>query len=180
MMKMMKKNTTMTTTETLDKILAPLPGRVLDLSEHHSEEGITPGMKMIAPSRPGGQCIMLNATYNNYTITNHYRSKAQIDENEKLRKENKRIQEALSDVNRKYKASKHIIEKILPLLNSVDISRLDTQSLCDLNILQDKWCELKRKSTCTSSSSRSSSPMSEERECNYDNIEHVKKKSRIL
>lgn len=122
----------------LQKYLKPPKSMILDHSEEYREEGLTPGLRFIQTGDPTRN-ILLNATYNNYTITNHYRSREQIKANKRLKKTQKTVDEAYHRLAKKYKASKKLLNRAMPLLSFVDIDRLDEESRESIIDLNQKW-----------------------------------------
>lgn len=92
----------------------------LALCESTKNEGYSPGLRVIEGSMPN-QSILLNATYNNYTITNHYRSKEQIEANCDLERQ-------LDVMNKKYQATKQLLWTAAQLVNHVPIETLDAET----------------------------------------------------
>jgi hypothetical protein len=122
----------------LEKYLAPPKSMVLHHTEEYKEEGITPGLRFLPTANPS-QSILLNATYNNYKITNHYRSREQIETNEKLKKRQKKADEAYIALQRKYTAAKKLLNRTMPFLSFVDMDRLDEEDTQTIIELKEKW-----------------------------------------
>lgn len=116
---------------TLTKFMKPRPGMTLCGREETRDEGYRPGIKMFQGERPD-QAILLNATYNNYTITNHYRSKEQIETNETLQKENKALRT-------KYDAAKKLLSQLGPLVQHIPLDTLDIPTRNHVTQFKAKW-----------------------------------------
>ena len=122
----------------LEKYLAPPKSMILHHTEEDREEGITPGLRYLPTTNPA-QSILLNATYNNYKITNHYRSKEQIETNEKLLKRHKKLDDAYVALHRKYTAAKKLLNRTMPLLSLIEMDSLDEETTLNISELKEKW-----------------------------------------
>ena len=122
----------------LAEILTPPRRMVLHHSEEMIDEGYTPGLTFL-PTKNMKHSVLLNATYNNYTITNHYRSKEQIETNSKLKKTQKKLEEEHLCLQKKYKAAKTLLNRTMPLLSYIDLSSLDPAVREDILQLTSKW-----------------------------------------
>lgn len=122
----------------LVEMLRPPRNMMLHHSEELIDEGYTPGLAFLKTNNPK-QSVLLNATYNNYTITNHYRSKEQIDTNTKLKKKNKKLEDSHASLQRKYKAAKALLNRTMPLLGFIDVTVLDPLIQEDIIELRSKW-----------------------------------------
>jgi len=148
----------------LAKFMAPRPGMTLYGREETRDEGYKPGIKMFQGETPD-QAILLNATYNNYTITNHYRSKEQIETNERLQKENKALRV-------KYDTAKKLLSQMGPLIKHIPLDTLDIPTRKNVTQFNLKWQhvvtkknEAKRKRGGGDDSSLSSSTDEEQKNC---------------
>ena len=115
----------------LAKFMAPRPGMTLYGREETRDEGYKPGIKMFQGETPD-QAILLNATYNNYTITNHYRSKEQIETNDRLQKENKALRV-------KYDTAKKLLSQMGPLVKHIPLDTLDIHTRKNVTQFNLKW-----------------------------------------
>lgn len=111
----------------LAQILKPPKRMELACSESTKDEGYSPGLRLFQGSTPN-QSILLNATYNNYTITNHYRSKEQYENNDLLRKENRALKKDIAMCTKKYKAAKQLLREAAELVKHVPIEVVDYET----------------------------------------------------
>lgn len=129
-------------TDLMKMMLPPSASNCRKMLLHHSEqmsnEGYSPGLCFLPTNNPK-QSVLLNATYNNYTITNHFRSKDQIDVNDKLKKNKKKLEAAHMALQRKYKAAKVLLNRTMPLLSFIDVTQLDPLIREDIIGLKSKW-----------------------------------------
>lgn len=115
---------------------------VLFRSEERSEEGYTPGLKFFPSRSSSDSAILLNATYNNYTITNHYQSKPQLDENKRLKKDKEELDSAYIMLDKKYKAAKKLLNRTMPLLSFINLETLDPLIREDVLEMRQKWATI--------------------------------------
>ena len=118
----------------LAKILTPPNHMVLHQSESSRDEPRHTGLRLL-PSKTPNQSILLNATYNHFTITNHFRSKEQIEVNSQLKKSKKQLNEAFLLLQKRYNKAKKVLDRIIPLLNE-NLSQEETQYL---GKIKEKW-----------------------------------------
>lgn len=115
----------------LAKLLQPPSNMAFCASEETRDEGYKPGLRLYHGEAPDS-AILVNATYNNYTITNHYRSKEQIEVNEDLHRE-------IKDIRKKYDAAKKLLCQLGPLVEHIPLARLDTQTRKNVTDFNTKW-----------------------------------------
>lgn len=116
----------------LATLLRPLSNMEFCAREETRDEGYRPGLRLFRGEAPDS-AILVNATYNNYTITNHYRSKEQIEVNDELRK--------------KYEAAKKLLCQLGPLVKHIPLSKLDVptrKSVTDFNLKWQQTVEKKK------------------------------------
>ena len=120
-------------------LLTPPRNMILHRSDETKEEGLSPGLRYVAPKRPSDSHILLNATYNNYTITNHYKSKPQIEKNCKLKEEKRELIASIKKLEKKYNAAKKLLNRAMPLLKHVDMTTLDDETQRNIIEMKEKW-----------------------------------------
>ena len=133
----------------LTEFLSPRTHSRMELwkSNETREEGYTPGLRVFQGEKPN-QAILLNATYNNYTITNHFRSKEQVETNTKLKKTNKAISDEAHTYKRKYEMTKKLLRQAAPLVRLIDLNTVDEETrknITHFNALWDKVEENREK-----------------------------------
>lgn len=127
----------------LSKILnASRKGMELMHREETKEEGYSPGLCILSPgggAERNGPPILLDATYNNYTITNNYRSREQGEANAALKKENRRLTQELGEARRKYEQTKKLACQAANLVNHIRVEDLDQEAYKELCEFNTKW-----------------------------------------
>lgn len=120
----------------LAKFLTPTPPKNMELAlrQETKEEGITPGMRVIRGQTPG-QNILLNATYNNYTITNRYVEGS----NSVLKKEKRDLTRELEECQRKYASTKKLLKDAASLVKILSPNKLDVKTRLKLVEFNTKW-----------------------------------------
>ncbi len=121
----------------LAKFLRPRPNMELFSSEQISDEGHKQGLRVFPGDTPGSN-ILLNATCNNYTITNHYRSKTQVEATINLERENAKLR-------KKYKSAKKMLLHLGPLVKHIPTNRLDEQTRRSVTEFNTKWTQMTNK-----------------------------------
>ena len=120
----------------LSKFLTPSPPKNMELAlrQETKEEDIKPGLRVIRGQTPG-QNILLNATYNNYTITNRYVEGS----NSVLKKENRDLVKELADCKKKYQNSKKLLSDAAQLVALLTPNKLDVKTRLKLVEFNTKW-----------------------------------------
>jgi len=122
----------------LVELLRPPKSMMLERSEQTINEGYTPGLRYL-PAVDESPSVLLNATYNQYNITNHYKSKDQCDKNDKLRRKIKNLEDCHEVLQRKYKAAKTLLNRTMPLLSFIVVDDLDPLIREEILGLKEKW-----------------------------------------
>lgn len=120
-------------------LLTPPHKMILHRSEETKDEGHSADLRFFPAKKPSESSILLNATYNNYTITNHYKSKPQIEKNCKLKAEKKEVIASFTKLEKKYNAAKKLLNRAMPLLQHIDTSTLDPETRVNIIELKVKW-----------------------------------------
>ena len=111
------------------------------------DEGYSPGLRVFDGDMPG-QSILLNATYNNYTISNHYESTEQEEMIEKLKQKNKDLTilhknkcNEFELYERKYACMKRLLLQAVSLVHALpdDARSIDKETRSKLTTFKEKW-----------------------------------------